>query len=113
MFREIMDSMFENLKSRVLEHRGKVGGEVFTGRPFVAKRALEVGLIDRVGTFDDAVKAARELAGLPETAPVEELKPPAPSLLDLLRGGLGEGIRAIPSYKVLSMWPPPVAILRG
>jgi len=113
VFREIIEGMFETFKSRVLEHRGEVDGEVFTGRPFVARQALEAGLIDQVGTFDDAVEAARELAGLPKTAPVEELKPPVPTLFDLLRGGLSEGIRAIPGYKILSMWPPPIAILRS
>jgi len=37
------------------------------GRVFSGKRALEAGLIDSIGGLDNAVRTARELAGIPES----------------------------------------------
>jgi len=112
VLREIVEDMFETFKSRVLEHRGEVSDEVFTGRPFTAKRALEAGLIDQIGTLEDAIKKAKELSGLPEDAPVEELEPTPPSLFPLF-GGATWGIRVVPGYQVLAIWPPPTVIIHS
>ena len=38
--------------------------EPFNGRIFLADRAVQLGLVDRVGYFDDAIRAAARLAGL-------------------------------------------------
>ncbi len=112
VFREIVNEFFRIFKLRVLKHRGKVSDEVFTGRPFTARQAVDAGLIDAVGTYDDAIKKARELAGLPESAPAVELKPPRPSLLEVLFGGAAsQGLIPIPRYQVLAMWPEPMVTL--
>lgn len=42
--------------------------EISTARVFIAQDALKVGLIDEIGYLDDAVKAAKKIAGLPENA---------------------------------------------
>ncbi len=112
VMQELIDDLFEVFKDRVLEHRKHVSEEVFTGRPFSAKRGLEVGLVDKIGTFDDAVSEAKKLANLPEDTPVEELKPPTPSLFDLLFGGTyTKKTVLIPSQVILAMWPPPTAVI--
>lgn len=104
----IVDEVFELFKKRVLMHRHLVNAsEVFSGRPFTAAEALKVGLIDRVGTLDEALSIAKRLAGLPESAPARVFKPPRPGLLQLLLGAYGEARPLVPSYEVLAMWPPP------
>ncbi len=44
--------------------------EIRTARIFLAEEALSLGLVDRIGYVDDALQAARQLAGLPEDARV-------------------------------------------
>ncbi len=108
----IIDRVAEVFQERVREAReGKVRDweEVFTAKPYTGTEAYEAGLVDAVGSLEDAVARARELAGLPDTAPTRFIKPPSPGLLELLFGGLGGGSRGNLkiSYEVLLMWPPP------
>jgi protease-4 len=57
------------------------------GRVFTGKTAMEYGLIDKVGTFDDALSRARELGNLPEDSPVyESQKRPWQKILTSLDG---------------------------
>lgn len=109
VLQSIVDGIFELFKKRVLAHRRLANAsEVFSGRPFLAEEAVKLGLIDGVGTLDDAVNLAKELAGLPKDAPVRELKPPSPGLLRLLLGAASLARRpVVPSVEVLAMWPPP------
>lgn len=48
------------------------------GRVFTGRMAHQVGLVDRLGTLNDAVAEAAELAGLTETEKVERLLLPEP-----------------------------------
>jgi protease-4 len=109
VLQSIVDGVFELFKKRVLAHRRLANAsEVFSGRPFLAEEAVKLGLIDGIGTLDDAVNLAREMAGLPKDAPVRELKPPSPGLLRLLLGAASLARRpVVPSVEVLAMWPPP------
>lgn len=50
--------------------RGRVRG-LADGRVFTAELALEHGLIDSIGTFDEAIEKARGLAGLSDARVVE------------------------------------------
>ncbi len=112
VMQEIVDGLFQVFKKRVLMHRKNVSPEVFTGRPYTAAQAVKAGLIDKIGTLDDAVRDAKALAGLPESTPVVELRPPAPGLLDLLFGGAASRTPlVVPSQAYLAMWPPPAAVL--
>lgn len=62
------------------------GGRIWTGR-----QAKANGLVDELGTLDDAVVAAKEMAGLDKDAKVELLLLPKPkSLLDLILEGKSE-----------------------
>jgi protease-4 len=47
-----------------------------TGRVWCGQRALELGLVDRLGGLYDAIALARELGGLPDDAPVEAFPRP-------------------------------------
>lgn len=104
----MVEEIFELFKQRVLAHRSiRDPDEVFSGKPFTASQALGAGLIDGVGTLDDAIQLARELGGLPPDAPVRELEPPRPGLLQLLLGRLTSSKPVVPSIEIIAMWPPP------
>ena len=112
VFKEIISDLFEIFKARVKKHRTIEDEEVFTGRPFTASKALQLGLIDEIGDFDTAVEAARKLAGLREDVPVKELKPRTPSLFEALLGASVQGrVKLLPSYEILAMWPPPTVYI--
>ncbi len=63
--------------------------QIAEGRVYTGADALTLGLVDRLGGFEDAVRAAKELAKLdPEKFyPLEEYHPQPKNLLDCLRGG--------------------------
>lgn len=109
----IINDIADVFKERVKEHRGnkiRDYNEVFTARPYTGLQALQVGLIDGVGSIDDAVKRACQLAGIPEDSPRKWIRPRAPSLLELLLGG-GTAEQSMKlNYEVLLMWPLPMVI---
>src|SRR3989344_5291984 len=45
--------------------------ELADGRIYSAKQALNNGLVDEIGYFEDAVRLAQKLCGLPDASPVE------------------------------------------
>jgi protease IV len=49
---------------------------IAAGRVWTGRQAFERKLVDELGGFDAAVRKARSLAGLPESAPVREVRPP-------------------------------------
>lgn len=112
LMQKLVDDVAGVFEERVRSVRGdkiRNWDDVLTARPYLGVEALEIGLVDRVGGLEDAVARARELSGLPPTAPYRRIKPRAPSLLELLLGGGGGGRMKL-SYEVLLMWPPPAPI---
>jgi protease-4 len=75
----LMESVYERfIRSVAL---GRVMDEervraLATGRVWCGRRALELGLVDRLGGLYDAIVLARELGGLPDDAPVEPFPRP-------------------------------------
>lgn len=62
------------------------------GRVFTGRMAKEAGLVDRLGTLDDAVDEARKLAGIAADAPLDRLLLPEPrGLFEDLLGMTGGG----------------------
>lgn len=49
---------------------------IAAGRVWTGRQAFERKLVDELGGFDAAVRKARTLAGLPDTAPVREVRAP-------------------------------------
>ncbi|ADU52414.1 signal peptide peptidase A [Thermaerobacter marianensis DSM 12885] len=75
--------------------------ELADGRVFTGRQAKEAGLVDELGTFEDAADLAAELAGLEDYELVDYSSPG--SLLDLLRWfgtsgrlGLAQGAGLVP-----------------
>ncbi len=58
--------------------------KIAEGRVWDGATARKLGLVDELGTLDDAIAAAGELAGARDAVPVY-IEPPGPSLLKLLR----------------------------
>ncbi len=80
--RAIFQSMVEDIYSQfvdvVASGRQKDRSEVLRladGRVFTGRQALELGLVDRLGGFWDAVKMAAELAGIEGEPEIVELSP--------------------------------------
>ncbi len=66
---DIVLKLFEQFKKDVVEVRPALKDkidQIADGRVFTGKEALELGLIDHIGTFSDAVTLAKELAGIKE-----------------------------------------------
>jgi protease IV len=81
--------------SRVAFGRGISAAEVDKvgqGRVWTGEQALPRRLVDEIGGLRQALKYAREQAGLPEHSPIIELPPPDTSLLGKLLGI--EGLKA-------------------
>lgn len=62
-----VDAIYDLFKSRVATGR-KLSGEqvdsIAQGRVWVGRDALAIGLVDRIGSLDDAIRSAAKLAGL-------------------------------------------------
>ncbi|HNT30325.1 MAG TPA: signal peptide peptidase SppA [bacterium] len=68
IFQSIVDESFAEFRSQVLEHRSGIQeadqAVVFDGRVFTGQQALQYGLVDQLGDFEDAVTQTKEIAGL-------------------------------------------------
>jgi len=84
--RHYMDTVYDIFKGHVLHAReGKLAkpiDELAGGRVFTGRQALELGLVDKLGGLDDAVKYAAAQAGLGEF----EIRviPEPPTIFDML-----------------------------
>ena len=69
LLQEIVDSTYQQFLSAVVEGRGLKEEDVkkwADGRIFNGEQALKNKLVDQLGTFEDAIELAHELAGLEE-----------------------------------------------
>ncbi len=84
----IIDETYEGFVELVAEARGlplEDVRELADGRLYTGQQALELGLVDEVGTLDDAIAKAAEMGGIEGQPRVIELKP-AVSFFDLMYG---------------------------
>ncbi len=66
------------------------------GRVFSGEQAVELGLVDRIGSLEEAIDAAGRMAGLGERPPtVRPGERKGPTLLDLLTGISGRDLRGV------------------
>lgn len=66
-------------------------GTLAEGRVFTGRTAKDLGLVDRLGTLDDAIDEAKKLAGIAEEEAIERVLLPEPrGLFDDLFGMAGE-----------------------
>ena len=85
---------------------------VAQGRVWSGQQAAERGLVERTGTFQDAIEASARIAGLGDSYQIEWIEPELSTLDELLTGFVGGAI----SKLHLSVSPPislPVSWLQG
>jgi len=69
----LTDELGGRFVSLVAKHREtdqKALADISTARVYLAKEALQLGLVDKIGYLSDALSQAKTLAGLPENAKV-------------------------------------------
>lgn len=82
-FSNWMDQIYANFVARVAEGRKLPEArvrEIARGRVWTGSQALEIGLVDRLGGFYDAVDQARTLAGLKGEVRLKRMAPQATPL---------------------------------
>ncbi|MCY4146842.1 MAG: S49 family peptidase [Chloroflexi bacterium] len=73
MVRGSIEHLYRQFIKRVADSRGKTTDEIDAiggGRVWTGAQALECGLVDQLGSLDDASAKARALAKLPDSAPL-------------------------------------------
>lgn len=88
-------SQFTNVveKSRGEKIKGN-RDEIFDGRVFSGKKALEIGLIDSIGTLHDAVKKAAQMGGIEDDEPYIIEKPKEKNnVLNLFLANVSENMK--------------------
>jgi protease IV len=91
---------YEDWVDDIARFRHKTSAEIDSvgrGRVWTGAQALERGLIDELGTFDDAVRIAKEKAGIPADQAVEFVHYPKPKgmLESLKSGGLAAALHTL------------------
>lgn len=88
----MLDRIYNAFLERVADARGMTVeqvDELAGGRVFTGTQALERGLVDVIGGFDEALEETRKLAGLDPGAPVTlvDLPQPKPIWMQMLEAG--------------------------
>jgi protease-4 len=93
-FQQLMDDVYSQFIDVVENERGLTHEEVVDladGRVFTGEQAVELGLVDTLGTYEDAIAIAADLAGIEGTPSiVRERK--RRSLVDRWFGDIGESV---------------------
>ena len=88
---EMVDDMYNQFVTAVSDNRPITKQQVITladGRVYTGLKSKDLGLIDLIGTFEDAIKMAGsmgQISGVPKTIQVNKKRPP---ILDWLSGSL-------------------------
>ena len=123
-YEQFTEKAAEGRKMPVEKLRELAGGRIYTGR-----QAKELGLIDELGTLDDAIGEAKQLAGLEKDADVKiEVLPEPTNFFETLFGNLdaekevriGQGLEQISpemidlarrAHRIRSIFKQPAAVV--
>jgi protease-4 len=93
VLQELVDDVWNQFVDAVVQGRDLARPrveELADGRIYSGERALEAGLIDRLGTLQDALDTAGQMAGLGQNPRTVRPTRQRAGLLDLLLGGIEE-----------------------
>ena len=93
----LVEGVYDRFKGLVVEYRDLSPEAVqrfAEGRVWLGPVAREAGLVDRLGTLDDAIASAAALAGVGEDFRVEPIEPEVGFTEQLMAGMLTRGVRA-------------------
>jgi len=114
--RRLINGVAGVFAEKVREHRGdriRDYREVLRAGVYTGFEAVRLGLVDSTGTLEEAIKRARELAGLPGDAPARWVERRV-SLLDVLLGRVSIETpiagREPLAVEILLMWPLPAEL---
>lgn len=94
LLQDVMDDVHDQFINDVSESRDMPVEQVKAladGRVYTGRQALEVGLVDELGTLEDAIRVAAELAGIKGKPRVVE-KEEDLSVIQMLRGELSANL---------------------
>lgn len=108
MFQDVVDDLYDQFVNTVSIERGlseERVRELADGRIYSGSQAKELGLVDTLGTYDDAIDYAVELANLTGEPTLIRTRKRRPSLIELLLGDARTLIdivepTALPEYKL-------------
>lgn len=95
IIQEEVDTVYHTFKSRVSEGRKKDPAyidSIAQGRVWTGERALQIGLVDRLGGLEDAISCAARMAKLKDFS-IREYPEPK-SIWDILKGGYSKTVKA-------------------
>lgn len=110
MLKAVIDDTYEQFVQAVANGRNKAEEDVYPladGSIFTGRQAYNLGLVDTLGSYEDAISIAGEMAGLGPDPDIIQERKIKPGLLDLLYGSLNlmqkleEYDRSEPSLKYL------------
>ncbi|WBQ11692.1 signal peptide peptidase SppA [Hyphomonadaceae bacterium BL14] len=111
-YERLAERIYEDFTTKVAEGRDLPMArvqEIARGRVWTGAQAIELGLVDRLGGLQDAIAAARELAGLEAGEPVRLRRFPAePTPLEAFQqlfGMSADGVRALARIDALLSLP--------
>ncbi|MBN2537979.1 signal peptide peptidase SppA, partial [candidate division WOR-3 bacterium] len=108
LLQDVVIDVYEQFVGLVVEERGldeKAVRELADGRILTGRQALELGLVDTLGTLEDARRVCAEMAGLgPNARLIKPRRPLRMSWLDLLTG-TAEHVLGLPRFPRLAfLW---------
>ena len=103
-FQRFVDDAFSQFvevvaRERAMEHREVL--RLADGRVFTGQQAYENGLVDKLGTYEDAVEIAAEMAGIAGEPNIVKPEKRKISIFDLLFSDVQETFQAINTWPVL------------
>lgn len=101
---QFIDDAYEQFLTVVQEARGMSRTEILEiaeGKIFTGKQALDLGLIDVLGTYDDARRLAAELSGIKGEPEVYEPKQRKRTFFDLIFGDVDAMLSEMQNLPVL------------
>ena len=104
-WQDMTDEFVAQFTNVVEQSRGeKIKGnreDIFDGRVFSGKKALEIGLIDSIGTLQDAIKDAAKMGGIEDEEPFIVKKPEKNvNILNMFFSGISDSIKPKSSLPV-------------
>ncbi|MCH7818281.1 MAG: signal peptide peptidase SppA [Candidatus Marinimicrobia bacterium] len=108
MFQNVVDDLYDQFVKAVSSERNLSEDrvrEVADGRIYTGSQAKELGLVDTLGSYEDALQYAVELAGLSGKPKLIKERRKQPTIFDLLFGDIRNALRvlepiALPEYKL-------------
>ncbi|MFN3135369.1 MAG: signal peptide peptidase SppA [Candidatus Kryptonium sp.] len=85
-FQSVIDDVYEQFIDHVVEERKMKRDDILKiadGRVFTGRQAFEMGLVDTLGTLEDAIKIAGNLAGITGEPKIVKEKKKKTGILDL------------------------------